>query len=563
MCGSLTPIGFVSIRTGGTSWGVVEFELNGEAVNVSDSGRSLLEVLREDLGVLSPKDGCSPQGQCGCCTVWVDGKARVACVTPVKRVHGRSVTTVEGLADGDSWADAFCATGASQCGFCTPGIIMRLAALPAQSQADPNAVGKALIAHLCRCTGWKSVVDACVDREALAVSANVGSGTSTGASANAGVSPGDRDFDAASRRAGLEGGSAQAVGPQVALGRGGFADDTAPDGALVAMLDEGGSWVVAETMSEARSAAGKVQGRRTTAPISWPIDVPPGDWMRTLQTTWVEPAYLEPDAAWCEPGGQPVSPLGNGGAFGGKRSSEVIEVARRLANAHGRPVRAIMTREDTVRRGPKRPPIAAGISLDGSGIMMMARPQSSAAEDRIRGDVSAVAPLIRVEFVDLVGPPVSDSLRAVGWSEALVLLSGISHAQRPVGSQGFLVAPNGSAATASMFDRDGEKVVAVSVRCGETLDETVLRSYCAGAAHMALGWVGSEGLAVDDAGNPLDLTIRSFGVLRALDTPRIEITLEPDDRQPVNGSDVVFAAVAAAAWGAGNYQPRWPVAAGN
>jgi len=100
----------------------VGFVLDGRAVEVLDDGASLLEVLRQNLGVRTAKDGCSPQGQCGCCTVWVDGTPRVACVTPARRVAGRRVTTLEGL-DADrrqAWAQAFAATGASQCGFCTP-----------------------------------------------------------------------------------------------------------------------------------------------------------------------------------------------------------------------------------------------------------------------------------------------------------------------------------------------------------------------------------------------------------------------------------------------------------
>ena len=71
--------------------------VDGRLVEVPDDGSSLLEVLRQHLGHRSPKDGCSPQGQCGCCTVWVDGAARVACVTPARRVTGRRVTTLEGL----------------------------------------------------------------------------------------------------------------------------------------------------------------------------------------------------------------------------------------------------------------------------------------------------------------------------------------------------------------------------------------------------------------------------------------------------------------------------------
>jgi len=90
------------------------------------------------------------------------------------------------------------------------------------------------------------------------------------------------------------------------------------------------------------------------------------------------------------------------------------------------------------------------------------------------------------------------------------------------------------------------------------LDHTVLRSYCIGAAHMALGWVRTEGIAVDESGEIHDLTIRSFGVLRAADMPPVVVHIEDDDRPPVNGSDAVFAAVAAAAWRRDGYPRRWP-----
>ncbi len=99
------------------------------------------------------------------------------------------------------------------------------------------------------------------------------------------------------------------------------------------------------------------------------------------------------------------------------------------------------------------------------------------------------------------------------------------------------------------------------MRCGEPLDEVVLRSYCIGAAHMALGWVRSEGIAVDAGGEPQDLTIRSFGILRAVDMPRIEVRIDADDGPPVNGSDAVFAAVAAAAWRHIGHPAEWPAAA--
>ncbi len=121
-------------------------------------------------------------------------------------------------------------------------------------------------------------------------------------------------------------------------------------------------WVVADTLVQARSRAGKVQGRRTTvgtrAPLLDRMPVcPPGGVQ--LATQWVEPAYLEPDASWCEPGGEPASPLANAGAFGGKAHSAAPIAARELADQLGRTVRVVYAREDVVRLGPKRPPIAA------------------------------------------------------------------------------------------------------------------------------------------------------------------------------------------------------------
>jgi aerobic-type carbon monoxide dehydrogenase small subunit (CoxS/CutS family) len=498
--------------------GSIEFQLNGESVSVAAEGLTLLEVLRDRLGVHSPKDGCSPQGQCGCCTVWVDGQPRVSCVTPSARVSGRTVTTVEGLADAAEWGERLCAAGASQCGFCTPGIVMRLAATPADERS-PDGVRQSLLAHLCRCTGWNSVVDA--------------------ACTTAQPAP-TRDRDAAARRAVLEGGSAQVVNPSVALGHGGFAADTAPRDALVAVRGADGSWTVADSYADARRAAGALPGRRTTEPLTWPIDVPEGDWLRTLQTTWVDPAYLEPDAAWCEPGGEAVGPLCNGGAFGGKRHSEVADVARRLANDHGRAVLAVYGRGDVVRLGPKRPPLAAGVRADGTGVVRVARTPGIAAA------IHAVAPGLTVEEVDLVGPPTSADIRGAGWLEASMLLAP---------DDGWITAPDGGRARASIDD-DG--AVHVEVVCGPVLDEVVLRSYCTGAAHMALGWVRHEGIAVSLEGEPLDLTVRSFGVLRAVDTPRIEVQVIPCDGHPVNGSDAVFAAVALAAWRASGFAPRWP-----
>ena len=101
-------------------------------------------------------------------------------------------------------------------------------------------------------------------------------------------------------------------------------------------------------------------------------------------------------------------------------------------------------------------------------------------------------------------------------------------------------------------------VIRVGVSCGRPLDEVVLRSYCVGAAHMALGWVTSEGLAVDDDGDVCDLTVRSFGILPAADMPEVDVQVERSDDEPVGGSDAVFAAVASAVWVVEGCPASWP-----
>jgi xanthine dehydrogenase small subunit len=503
----------------------LHFSLDGRDVDVPATGdESLLDVLRGRLGVRSVKDGCSPQGQCGCCTVLVDGQPRVSCVTPARRVAGRAVTTVDGLdaAVRDAWADAFCATGASQCGFCTPGIIVRLAA----TSGPPE---RALAAHLCRCTGWRTIL------EAAAIATGTGGGAPITPSA-------PRDVAAAERRASIEGRVPQRVGRDVALGRAGFADDTAAAGALVAVPDGRGGWAVGETLAEARAIAGKVQGRRTTVTSRPPLDPPPGDWAVTLATSWVEPAYVETDASWCVPGGQPASPLGNGGAFGGKSRSPAPAASRELADRYGRPVRVLLSREDSVRSGPKRPPIAAGVRADGTGVVHVARTAG------IAGRIRSVAPGLDVVEVDLAGPPTSVDLRGAGWVEAAVLLSAL----RPLDE---VVAPDGGRARAEV-GADG--TIVVQVAGGAPLDEVVMRSYAIGAAHMAWSWVTSEALTIDDDGAVHDLTVRSFGIVRAAETPPIEVSIEPSSAEPVNGSDAVFAAVAAATWRHFGHPPTWP-----
>jgi len=204
----------------------------------------------------------------------------------------------------------------------------------------------------------------------------------------------------------------------------------------------------------------------------------------------------------------------------------------------------LLNREYTVRLGPKRPPVAGGARPDGSGVLRVVRTPG------VEAVIAAVAPDLVVEQVEVPGPPTSVDIRAAGWAEAVVLLAGARGSLAPV------VDPNRGSVAEAEITADG--VVKVAVEAGEVLDEVVLRSYCTGAAHMALSWMSSEGIAVDNEGNVHDLTIRSFGLLRAVDTPPIEVDIRPGSGAPRRASDAVFAAVAAAAWLREGCPTDWP-----
>lgn len=142
----------------------ISFRVNDQDVVVDGDHPHLLSALRDELHITSAKDGCSPSGQCGCCTVMIDGKAQISCQFPIAKAQGKSITTLEGLDqdERDTFAEAFAACGGLQCGFCIPGIVMR-----AKSQIDKKGsaltrqdMSRHLGAHLCRCTGYVKILDA-------------------------------------------------------------------------------------------------------------------------------------------------------------------------------------------------------------------------------------------------------------------------------------------------------------------------------------------------------------------------------------------------------------------
>jgi aerobic carbon-monoxide dehydrogenase small subunit len=143
----------------------MRFTLNGRDVSCEGSGaRRLLDVLREDLGATGTKEGCG-EGECGACSVLIDGQVVDSCLVAVGQVDGRDVVTVEGLASHDGslsrLQQAFIEHGAAQCGICTPGMLLAAHVLLQQSRRlRADDVREGLAGNLCRCTGYTKIIDA-------------------------------------------------------------------------------------------------------------------------------------------------------------------------------------------------------------------------------------------------------------------------------------------------------------------------------------------------------------------------------------------------------------------
>lgn len=148
---------------------LLSLRINGEPVQVAvQPHHTLLEVLRYQLDLIGTKQGCD-KGDCGACTVQIDGEPQLSCLTLALHAEGREVTTVEGLAVQSGGVhplqDAFDRWDAAQCGFCTPGILMSAEALLRKrgGEVGPDEVREALAGNLCRCTGYTKIIDAVVD----------------------------------------------------------------------------------------------------------------------------------------------------------------------------------------------------------------------------------------------------------------------------------------------------------------------------------------------------------------------------------------------------------------
>jgi len=460
----------------------VRFTLNGRPRTIEPApGESLLDALRERCGITSIKDGCQPQGQCGCCLALIDGRPLVTCAFEAGRAEGREVLTLEGVSprEREVVSKALAAAGGVQCGFCIPGIALRAKhLLDRQPNPGREEIARAIDGHLCRCTGYTQILEAVElmarawrGGEAPAPADDGGVGKPLARYGALGQALGDRPYVADMRREGLLHGalvlSAHArarvlridTSKAVALA-GVRAVVTAADvpgerwygllyadwpgfvaeGEEVRCVGDVLAAVAADDVRTARAAAALVEVQYEPLPpvldpeAALAPDAPQvnprhpnllsrsvirrGDAAAALAAsahvvsgTWrtqrIEHLFLEPEAALAEPlpdgrlalytQGQGVFDdrrqvagfLGvaeervhvelvpSGGAFGGKEDMSVQAQTALLATVTGRPVKLVLTREESVRVHPKRHPIrldyTAGCDAQGRLTAVVAR----------------------------------------------------------------------------------------------------------------------------------------------------------------------------------------------
>ena len=383
-----------------------------------EDGINLLDALREELGCRSVKDGCSPQGQCGCCTVWVDGAPRVACVTPVRRIAGRRVTTLGGSAGGTAPALGRRLRPTRR----QPVRLLHARHRPAPGRARERPRAAATTGATSRrpcgrtCAGaragsplwrrpaarWASRVRRRRPRAILAT----------------------RSWPRGAPRS--RGPAFQSSGREVVLGAGGFADDTAPPDALVQLGADG---ALAPSLRTARARRGRVQGRNSTVPLSHPVDVARG--------------RLGPDAADVVAGARlrrarrqlgPAGPAprlspgqrrrlrGQAAQSGTERAPGRWPAPRATRCGCCGAVRTSFGAGPSARRWPWRCAPTGAASC--ASVARRVRPTGSAA-----GPCGSDSPDVAVELVDVAGPPVSPDLRGAGWAEVLAARAALDAAR--------------------------------------------------------------------------------------------------------------------------------------
>jgi len=563
----------------------MHIEVDGTERLVRDQG-TLLDALREDLGIHCVKDGCAPQGQCGACSVLVDGEPRLACVTPLTRVQGRSIVTPAGLSEPlrTRLAAAFERTGGYVCGFCTPGIIVRAHALISRSTGtvDRAAVDKALGANLCRCTGWQGIADA-VELAA--------SDTDLAPSGDPTVPLGDHrfladhangiDFWVVPVLAAVAGGTFAAVHGDGLLRADDLQDRRLPYGRILSpgdsVADAGDIAALAHgpTLSAARSraAAARVEVVPDATDRGAAADGP------TWSTPAWDPAFLETEAAFARVDGdallvwsQTETPaeeerllglawpraeislevVSNGGSYGAKSGAGPAALAALASEALSGSVMIVLDRRESIlwhrRRRPARWDVHLDLGEDGvlrriDGRLILAGGGAEPGPNPYRCPAS-------VQVITEPGRPAAD-MRAEGhmqWTYALeteVSLAGVDRAASlhpgPASAlevlgrrDGVAVAGGSDAAVACGVDLDVDgRLDRVVLACCGAVDAGAVRGDVVSGAFMGLGYALSEDLPLRN-GVPTPPTIRSLGLLRCGQTPPFDV-VHADGAGPSTG----------------------------
>lgn len=380
----------------------VEFDLDGQTPT--------LEALRDHADALACKQGCAPQGMCGCCAILVDGRPRLACTLPVRSLQGKAVQTARSVPGGEALAEAFAACAASACGYCTPGMLVSASALLAGAP-DPSdeAIARALTLNLCRCTGYAPIVTA------VKHAARVLRGEAPRADASddqLALARGERPFVGDLQRPGMLHG---AVSLAPASGR--LSEVSLPDeeaGLHVVALRAAGDEVIEGEVvlavahadaARAKAAAGATLVTVVPSPAAERVLARArridGDVVtaftegvrhrarHVLRSTVTDTAPLEPEATLAvpTPAGMTVYTAGEdawadaqtleeqlgvqvrvvlvpaGGSLGGRGALSLQRAAARLAQLAERPVRIALSHEDSVRLRAKRPAMTVEVDL--------------------------------------------------------------------------------------------------------------------------------------------------------------------------------------------------------
>jgi xanthine dehydrogenase molybdenum-binding subunit len=307
----------------------IAFTLNGTPRTVTvEAGISALEVLRETCRMTACKDACSGQGQCGACLVLVDGRPSKTCTVPARRLAGRVVTTLEGVAEAERqlYADAFQATAGVQCGFCTPGLVIRIKALTDRPTLPPRReIAEALDGHLCRCTGYVKVLDAI-------------------AAIHAAKHGGPRPQPVAAGGVGVA--VARYQGAELTLGSRPFVADLKPDGMLygaVTLSAHARAKVLRIDVSRAKALAGVVA-------VATAADVPGDRWVGQIRHDW--PVFVaEGEEVRCV--GDVVAAIAAETPSIARRAAELVAVTYAVLPAVTDPAEAL--KPDAPQVNPRHP----------------------------------------------------------------------------------------------------------------------------------------------------------------------------------------------------------------